>query len=241
MPGRPGRSGGRNRKTAERHLADGTFQPARHGKRPPVGDAAPAPAPRAVATVPTAPSFLRGHALQEWRRVVRLLGAKHLLELVDRAALTAYCLAWQELLEAAAAIAAHLAGWQELLKDPEAARSEALRRCTVVEPSAELLQAIAAGVHREAAEFVAAGGRLGRNRFGETVAYPGVRIAAAAEKRVREFCVEFGLTPLARNRVQAQKPRGTGNTHATAAEREAAKKRQARREIARDLGIRSVS
>jgi len=53
---------------------------------------------------PDAPDFLDGRALEEWHRVVAELAPFGVLKRVDRAALTAYCLAWQRLVDARALI-----------------------------------------------------------------------------------------------------------------------------------------
>ena len=54
---------------------------------------------------PEAPDFLSGRALEEWQRVVAELEPLGLLKRVDRAALTAYCLAWARLVGARELIA----------------------------------------------------------------------------------------------------------------------------------------
>lgn len=49
---------------------------------------------------PTAPEWLPAEAAAEWERVVPELARLELLKPVDRAALTAYCLTWQRLVDA---------------------------------------------------------------------------------------------------------------------------------------------
>lgn len=49
---------------------------------------------------PTAPEWLPVEAAAEWERVVPELARLELLKPVDRAALTAYCLTWDRLVEA---------------------------------------------------------------------------------------------------------------------------------------------
>lgn len=49
---------------------------------------------------PTAPEWLPDEARAEWERVVPELARIELLKPVDRAALTAYCLAWDRMVEA---------------------------------------------------------------------------------------------------------------------------------------------
>lgn len=60
--------------------------------------------PGFVRLPPEPPDFLYGDAREEWDRVVPELQRLQLTKPVDRAALTAYCLAWQRLCQAQAAI-----------------------------------------------------------------------------------------------------------------------------------------
>ena len=53
--------------------------------------------PRLGAKPPTCPTWLPSEAKVEWRRIVKVLDAIGLLTLADRASLTSYCLAWNEL------------------------------------------------------------------------------------------------------------------------------------------------
>jgi P27 family predicted phage terminase small subunit len=53
---------------------------------------------------PNAPSWLPAEARAEWKRVVPELARLELLKPVDRAALTAYCLAWDRLVTGQKAI-----------------------------------------------------------------------------------------------------------------------------------------
>lgn len=56
--------------------------------------------PGFVRLPPNAPSWLPREAAAEWRRIVPELQRLQLLKPIDRAALTAYCLAWDRLTEA---------------------------------------------------------------------------------------------------------------------------------------------
>lgn len=62
-------------------------------------------APAFVRLPPTAPEFLPDEARAEWERVVPELERLQLLKPVDRAALTAYVLTWQRLVDAQQIIA----------------------------------------------------------------------------------------------------------------------------------------
>ena len=83
VPGVKGRSGGRNRKSVEQHILDGTFQASRHAGRLDV--ILPAEDPRV-------PRGFKGEALAEWRRMVERLRATKVLTAVDDGVLARYCL-----------------------------------------------------------------------------------------------------------------------------------------------------
>ncbi len=53
-------------------------------------------APRAVASAPSPPSYLKGEALSEWRRITPELERMGILSHLDRAILTAYCSSWSK-------------------------------------------------------------------------------------------------------------------------------------------------
>ncbi len=55
---------------------------------------------------PTCPAWLAPEAKAEWRRQVKLLEQTKLIAEVDRAALTAYCEAWAEFVQASGELAA---------------------------------------------------------------------------------------------------------------------------------------
>jgi len=56
--------------------------------------------PQFAAKAPPCPKHLTGEARKEWRRVSRELLEKDLLQVVDRAALAAYCQAWARWVDA---------------------------------------------------------------------------------------------------------------------------------------------
>lgn len=60
--------------------------------------------PKMSAELPTCPKHLQGEARKEWRRSVKLLHESGILAAVDRAALAAYCSAWERWIEAEEAI-----------------------------------------------------------------------------------------------------------------------------------------
>lgn len=55
--------------------------------------------PKPKEGTPTMPAWMKGEARAEWQRIVPELRSMGLLTLVDRAALSAYCQAWAELVE----------------------------------------------------------------------------------------------------------------------------------------------
>ena len=61
--------------------------------------------PPFVRLPPDPPAFLAGEARAEWERVVPELSRLSLTKPLDAAALTAYCLAWQRLVDARAIVA----------------------------------------------------------------------------------------------------------------------------------------
>jgi P27 family predicted phage terminase small subunit len=75
-------SGGRNKKSAQQHELEGTYQRCRHDG----GAAAEPPKGR-----PTPPQDLKGEALAEWNRMIRRLELSKTLSLVDDAVLYRYC------------------------------------------------------------------------------------------------------------------------------------------------------
>ncbi len=55
------------------------------------------PAPEA--DLPKCPTFLKGEARREWKRIVPELAALQLISRIDRAALCGYCTAWETMVE----------------------------------------------------------------------------------------------------------------------------------------------
>lgn len=71
------------------HILRGTFKPSRHGKR----DKKPLLEPG----IPSPPAWLKGTALTEWRRVVKILKPTNVLTIADRTIITQYCLLFGKL------------------------------------------------------------------------------------------------------------------------------------------------
>lgn len=76
-------------KPTKMKLIQGTYRPDRSVKNelsPP-------------ADVPKCPTFIKGEARREWKRIVPELAALGILSRIDRAALAAYCTAWETVVE----------------------------------------------------------------------------------------------------------------------------------------------
>jgi P27 family predicted phage terminase small subunit len=82
MPGTRN-SGGRNRKSNQQHVAEGTLQKCRHEEG--------GSTPEAPKGHPIPPNELKGEALAEWRRMVTRLELMKTLSVVDDAVLARYC------------------------------------------------------------------------------------------------------------------------------------------------------
>lgn len=123
---------------------------------------------------PDAPEWLPDEARAEWERVVPELARIELLKPVDRAALTAYCLAWQRLVDA-----------QKLISENQIVEAEAVRNS-----EGDVVDVVTMNGH----------GLLGKNSQG-VVRAPWVAIIEAASKELRAWAAEFGFTPSAENKL----------------------------------------
>lgn len=56
--------------------------------------------PKPGVKIPAAPAHLSADAKQEWKRVTKILVTLQIITEADRAALTAYCMAWSDLVKA---------------------------------------------------------------------------------------------------------------------------------------------
>lgn len=126
---------------------------------------------------PDPPEWLPAEARAEWDRVVEELARVELLKPVDRAALTAYCLAWQRLVDAQKLIDEHQDVEVEPIKDADGQVVDIVR--------------------------VNGRGLLGKNSQG-VVRAPWISIMEAASKDLRAWAAEFGFTPSAENRLSVQ-------------------------------------
>jgi P27 family predicted phage terminase small subunit len=168
------------------HLVAGTFREDRHGSRTAAEDAKRA---TKAEPIPSAPKDLTPPAQQEWRRVAAVLHKRGLLGSLDRAALAGYCQAYGEVIDSERGIAAELAAAVRLAADETAQPAE----------------------RSIARRIVAYRARVVPGTNGGWVRNPAVLNGAAAAKRVREFCIEFGMTPSSSHRMQFSRgPAGGG-------------------------------
>lgn len=128
-------------------LMSGTYRP----------DRAPRNEAKPEAAAPSCPSWLSQEAKREWRRVVKDLATLGLLTTIDRAALAAYCDAYQM--------------WYD-------ARHS-------LDEAGTLLQVTESGY---------------------MAPRPEIGIINSAMKNMHKFMAEFGMTPSARTRVNAEAP-----------------------------------
>ena len=125
---------------------------------------------------PDAPEWLPTEARAEWDRVVPELARLELTKPVDRAALTAYVLTWQRLVDA-----------QKLIVENQ--------EFTVLDHDAD--------GNIIGAEQILGHGLLATNSQG-IVRAPWVAIIEAASKDLRAWCAEFGFTPSAEAKLSVQ-------------------------------------
>ena len=125
---------------------------------------------------PEAPEWLPTEARAEWDRVVPELARLELTKPVDRAALTAYVLTWQRLVDASKLITEHQ-NFTYVVRDKDG----------------EVIDS----------ERIEGYGLLGQNSQG-IVRAPWVAIAEAASKDLRAWCAEFGFTPSAEAKLSVQ-------------------------------------
>lgn len=185
-------SGGRNKKSAALHLLEGTHRTTRHG----AADAARAPEPPTGR--PDTPSTLSGHALEEWDRMIARLEVNQTLALVDDAALYQYVCLFGE------------------TEDTQDRRRE----------TAVLVTTLQAAIAREATRIgnvspatVAERDTLdtARGELADAVAQV-LELQQVIAKQttqlrqghmaIRQYLVEFGMTPAARTRVSGGRREG---------------------------------
>lgn len=126
---------------------------------------------------PEAPEWLPAEARAEWDRVVDELANIEILKPVDRASLTAYCLAWQRLVDA-----------QKLIEENEIVEAKAIKNA-----EGDVVDVVTMNGH----------GLLGKNSQG-IVRAPWISIIESASKELRAWAAEFGFTPSAENKLSVR-------------------------------------
>ncbi|HXH05866.1 MAG TPA: P27 family phage terminase small subunit [Vicinamibacterales bacterium] len=180
MPG-TSNSGGHNKKSTHLHVLQGTFRPSRHGDHT---------TPEPPAGRPRPPRPLVGTARAEWDRMVERLEQAGTLSLVDDAALYQYVQLFAETEELREECS-------ELRRDQRELRrlTLELRRTAGALRGRELQRAIG-----EIVKLQLALSDLRRLRASVTTKIRQGRMA------LRQYLVEFGMTPSARGRVKLPKP-----------------------------------
>lgn len=126
---------------------------------------------------PEAPDWLPDEARAEWDRVVPELSRLELIKPVDRSSLTAYCLAWQRLVDA-----------HKLQTEHQIVEVEAIK-----DANGDVTDVVSLDGH----------GLLAKNSQG-LVRAPWIAIIEAASKELRAWAGEFGFTPSAENKLSVQ-------------------------------------
>lgn len=178
MPG-TANSGGRNKKSQAEHALAGTGRKDR-------GTSSTSPAvivPDPPKGRPTPPSGLRGHALAEWLRMVDRLEQNKTLSLVDDAALYQYCCLFAE----TEGITDKRRTTAALVKTLQAAIARLVAVAADRDPEAALIDVTAASVAIATLE--------GQDVKRTTQLRQG-------HMALRQYLVEFGMTPAARSRVK---------------------------------------
>jgi phage terminase small subunit len=186
MPGTAS-SGGGNRKSAAQHRLEGTYQKSRD-----TGAAAPDP----PTGRPTRPSGLRGHALAEWNRMVNRLEASKTLSTVDDAALYQHVCLFAE------------TEWILTSRRENAALVKKL--LASIARIEQALEAIAAADRQAESVTVVDVGDL-TAAIAQIVKVKQLDVKHTTQLRqghmaIRQYLVEFGMTPAARSRVKVATP-----------------------------------
>lgn len=188
MPGTSA-SGGRNRKSQRDHALAGTGRKDRGTASTPAAADAPDPPPGR----PTRPSGVRGHALVEWTRMVDRLEANRTLATVDDAALYQYCCLFAE----TEAILASKRENAVLAKKLLAAIARIETRLTEIAAADRVAEAITVV---DVGDLSAAIAQIVKLKALDVKHTTQLRQGHMA---IRQYLVEFGMTPAARSRVKA--------------------------------------
>jgi P27 family predicted phage terminase small subunit len=143
------------------------------GKRP-LNTREPAP----ENALPKCPSFIKGEARKEWNRLSGELFTLGLLTRIDRAALSAYCIAWGQLQEAEAELARMKKSYREMMvlkkKNPNI-------------------------------KINISNGMVSVTSNGNVIMEPMLSVRKQAMEQMHKFLTEFGMTPASRSRIVVDK------------------------------------
>jgi phage terminase small subunit len=198
MPG-TAKSGGRNRKSAAEHALTGSGRADRGTLASSTGGELPPDPPKGRPPIPVG---LIGPALEEWTRMVARLEQAQTLTVVDDAALYQYCCMFAE----TEAIAVAQRGTVALLVTLQAAIDRWNRLVDRLE-AAENAKTLSADAF---AQSVLERGAYGNRIFDATEQIVQLKKLEAkyptqlrqGHMALRQYLVEFGMTPAARSRVQ---------------------------------------
>lgn len=176
--------------------------------------------PKPKVKVPSCPRHLVGEARKEWRRISKELLTLNLLTEIDRAALAAYCQAWARWVYAEEKIAGLVDSEAEAEKQAAdlvakaraqiealAMESKYLKELGMLGASEKIdarlaeMTAEIATLNTALASVMGVGGLVAVTDKGYAHATPWIQIANLAQKQMKAFLTEFGMTPASRSRV----------------------------------------
>jgi phage terminase small subunit len=139
--------------------------------------ALPAKEPKPQLALPSCPSFIKGPGRKEWKRIAPELLQLGLLTRLDRAALTAYCIAWGQLEEVE----------HELARAKKANRE--MNRLRKKNPNLKAMDT---------------NGMVSITSNGNSVIEPLLSVRKQALEQMHKFLIEFGMTPASRSRISGE-------------------------------------
>jgi len=187
MPG-TSNSGGRNAKSKAQHALAGTGRKDRGTQKTSITADPPDP----PTGRPAKPSRLGGHALAEWNRMVGRLEASQTLSTVDDAALYQYCCLFAET-EGILASRRDNAALAKTLRAAIARMEQHLKEIAAADRVAESVTVVDVG------DLTAAIAQIVKLKQLDVKHTTQLRQGHMA---IRQYLVEFGMTPAARSRVK---------------------------------------
>jgi len=136
--------------------------------------------PKPKPAMPACPTFVKGVARKEWKRLAAELYQLGLLTRLDRAALAAYCIAWGQLQE----VEHELSKMKKLYREMSRLRKK--------NPNMKM---------------TVSNGMVSITSNGNAVMEPLLSVRKQAMEQMHKFLVEFGMTPASRSRIEVDKAR----------------------------------